>query len=100
MFGSVTPYLTGKIFDEAIPQADRETLFVFGVALVFSALATAAFKFVAGHRRPIRIQSRMQNSVQAAVWDRLLNLPVNFFRQVRRRRPGRSRRRHRRRSRS
>ena len=79
MFGSATPYFTGKIFDEAVPQADRETLFVFGVALMFSALATAAFKFVQGVTT-IRIQSRMQNSVQAAVWDRLLNLPVNFYR--------------------
>ena len=26
LFGSVTPYFTGKIFDEAMPQADRETL--------------------------------------------------------------------------
>jgi NHLM bacteriocin system ABC transporter ATP-binding protein len=79
LFGSATPYFTGKIFDEAVPQADRETLFVFGVALMFSALATAAFKFVQGVTT-IRIQSRMQNSVQAAVWDRLLNLPVNFYR--------------------
>ena len=79
MFGSATPYFTGKIFDEAVPQADRETLTVFCVALMFSALATAAFKFVQGVTT-IRIQSRMQNSVQAAVWDRLLNLPVNFYR--------------------
>ena len=79
MFGSATPYFTGKIFDEAVPQADRQTLFVFGVALMLSALATAAFKFVQGVTT-IRIQSRMQNSVQAAVWDRLLNLPVNFYR--------------------
>ena len=79
MFGSATPYFTGKIFDEAVPQADRETLTVFCVALMFSALATAAFKFVQGVTT-IRIQSRMQNSVQASVWDRLLNLPVNFYR--------------------
>jgi ATP-binding cassette subfamily C protein len=79
MFGSATPYFTGKIFDEAVPQADRETLWVYGAALMFSALATAAFKFVQGVTT-IRIQSRMQNSVQAAVWDRLLNLPVNFYR--------------------
>ena len=94
MFGSATPYFTGKIFDEAVPQADRETLFVFGVALMFSALATAAFKFVQGVTT-IRIQSRMQNSVQAAVWDRLLNLPVNFYRKFAAGDLSRSRQRHR-----
>src|SRR4030095_11479525 len=42
-------------------------------------LATGLFKFVQGVTT-IRIQSRMQGSVQAAVWDRLLNPPVNFYR--------------------
>lgn len=79
LFGSATPYFTGKIFDEAIPQADRETLWVYFAALMFAAFATAAFKFVQGVTT-IRIQSRMQGCVQAAVWDRLLNLPVNFYR--------------------
>ncbi|HEY8550559.1 MAG TPA: NHLP bacteriocin export ABC transporter permease/ATPase subunit [Vicinamibacterales bacterium] len=79
LFGSATPYLTGRLFDEAIPQADRETLLVYGGALFMAALATGLFKFVQGVTT-VRIQSRMQGSVQAAVWDRLLNLPVNFFR--------------------
>ncbi len=79
LFGSVTPYLTGKIFDEAIPRADRQTLWVFGGALFMAALATGVFKFVQGVTT-VRIQSRMQGGVQAAVWDRLLNLPANFFR--------------------
>jgi len=79
MFGSATPYFTGKIFDEAVPQADKPTLYVYGLALMFSALATGLFRFVQGVTT-IRIQSRMQGKVQAAVWDRLLNLPVNFYR--------------------
>jgi ATP-binding cassette subfamily C protein len=44
-----------------------------------AALATGAFKFVQGVTT-VRMQSRMQGAMQAAVWDRLLNLPVNFFR--------------------
>ena len=28
----------------------------------------------------VRVQARMAASIQAAVWDRILNLPVNFFR--------------------
>ncbi len=79
VFGSATPFLTGKLFDEAIPQADKETLVIYGAALLMAAFATGAFKFVQGVTT-VRIQSRMQGVVQSAVWDRLLNLPVNFFR--------------------
>jgi NHLM bacteriocin system ABC transporter ATP-binding protein len=79
MFGTVTPWITGRVFDSAIPQADRTGLVGFGVALFFSALATSAFRFTQGVAT-VRIQSRMAAMIQASVWDRILNLPVNFFR--------------------
>ena len=79
LFGTVTPMITGKIFDVAIPQADRNGLVLFGVALLGSALASSAFKFVQGVAT-IRVQRRMAAPIQSALWDRLLNLPVNFFR--------------------
>src|SRR5690606_22585917 len=44
-----------------------------------SALATSVFGFVQGIAT-IRLQRRMAAPIQAAVWDRILNLPVNFFR--------------------
>ena len=80
MFGTVTPYLTGQLFDQAIPQADRNMLVGFGVALVMSAAATALFKFVQGVTT-VRLQARMESVIQAAVWHRLLDLPTGFFRQ-------------------
>jgi len=79
MCGTVTPYFTGKIFDEAVPQADRSALIVYGLAMLGFAFAMAAFKFVQGVAT-LRIQTRMGSSIQAAVWDRIMNLPVNFFR--------------------
>jgi hypothetical protein len=36
MCGTVTPYFTGKIFDEAVPQADRSSLIVYGLAMLAS----------------------------------------------------------------
>jgi NHLM bacteriocin system ABC transporter ATP-binding protein len=80
MFGTVTPYLTGRIYDAAIPQADRGMLLGFGFALLGSAIASAIFKFVQGVAT-VRIQGKMEYTIQAALWDRLLNLPANFFRQ-------------------
>jgi NHLM bacteriocin system ABC transporter ATP-binding protein len=79
LFGTVTPMITGKIFDSAIPQADRATLFAFGLALIGSAIATSMFKLVQGVAS-MRVQSKMEYSLQAALWDRLLMLPTNFFR--------------------
>ncbi|MEX2271270.1 MAG: NHLP bacteriocin export ABC transporter permease/ATPase subunit [Vicinamibacterales bacterium] len=79
MFGMVTPYLTGQLFDTAIPQAERTMLWTFGVALLFSALASTLFKLTQGVA-VVRVQSRLESSIQAAVWDRILNLPVSFFR--------------------
>jgi ATP-binding cassette subfamily C protein len=80
MFGTVTPYLTGKLFDEAIPQSERGMLFGFGLALLLSAAATSIFKFAQGVAT-VRIQARMESPIQAGLWYRLLNLPTNFFRQ-------------------
>jgi NHLM bacteriocin system ABC transporter ATP-binding protein len=79
MFGTVTPYLTGQLFDVAIPQADQQALVVFGLALLGTAVATSIFKFVQGVAT-VRLQARMEGTIQAAVWDRLLNLPTTFFR--------------------
>jgi ATP-binding cassette subfamily C protein len=77
--GTLTPYLTGKVFDVAVPQADHYLLFGVGIALVASALSTSLFKLTQGIAT-IRLQTRMSSTIQAAVWDRMLNLPVNFFR--------------------
>ena len=79
LFGTVTPMITGRIFDSAIPQADRGTLFAFGLALMGTALATSMFKLVQGVAS-LRVQSKMEYSLQAAMWDCLLVLPTNFFR--------------------
>jgi ATP-binding cassette subfamily C protein len=78
-FGTVTPFLTGRLFDQVIPESDRALLAGFTVALFLSALAGALFKLTQGIAT-VRVQTRMESSIQAAVWDRLLDLPVTFFR--------------------
>jgi ATP-binding cassette subfamily C protein len=79
LLGTVTPYFTGQLFDTAIPQADRNALYVYTLALFATAVATSAFKFVQGIAT-VRVQAKMESAIQGAVWDRLLDLPVNFFR--------------------
>jgi NHLM bacteriocin system ABC transporter ATP-binding protein len=79
VLGTLAPYVTGQIFDSAIPQADRGLLFAFGLALFGAAIATAAFKLTQGIATQ-RIQGKMEHAIQSALWDRLLNAPANFFR--------------------
>jgi NHLM bacteriocin system ABC transporter ATP-binding protein len=78
VLGTATPYIVGQVFDGAIPQANRGTLLGFGLALLLSATASSAFRVTQGIAA-LRIQTRISSSVQAGIWDRLLDLPATFF---------------------
>jgi ATP-binding cassette subfamily C protein len=77
--GLLTPYVTGLLFDSVIPGAGRSQLAELAMILVGAGFATAMFE-VARAFTMLRIEGRMDSNVQAAVWDRLLRLPVPFFR--------------------
>ena len=79
IMGVLTPILTGEIFNTVIPGADRIQLSHLVIALVVCTIANGLFHLVRGYA-VLRIESRMDASVQSAVWDRLLNLPTTFFR--------------------
>ncbi len=79
LLGLLPPLITGKVFDTAIPQAERGLLVQFSLGLLLVALGQAAFK-VTQSISMLRVQGKMDYSVQAAVWDRLLELPSTFFR--------------------
>ncbi|HQR45821.1 MAG TPA: NHLP bacteriocin export ABC transporter permease/ATPase subunit [Thermoanaerobaculia bacterium] len=78
VLGSLTPYFTGRLFDTAIPQAQRGLLAQFCTALFLSAFTSAAFKLTQSIA-VMRIQGRMDYAIQSALWDRLLDLPSTFF---------------------
>lgn len=75
----VTPILTGIIFDTVIPGAQRSTLAEFTAFLVVAAVATAMFSLTRS-LATLRLEGKVDGVVQAAIWDRLLALPVPFFR--------------------
>ena len=79
-FGAVTPYLIGRMVDDAIPQADRSLLVQLGAAMFLTALANVAFK-ITQSISVVRIESRLDYVLASAIWDRLLDLPSGFFRQ-------------------
>ncbi len=75
----LVPVVTGVVFDRLIPSGEQTQLLVLGGALAASALAIALFQIVRSIVL-LRVEGRMDSSIQAAVWDRLLSLPADFFR--------------------
>jgi len=79
LLGLVTPIVTGWVFDWIIPGAERSQLLLVILALTVCALAGAVFQ-ITNSIAQLRLQTRMDSDVQAAIWDRLLDLPAPFFR--------------------
>ncbi len=75
----LVPILTGQVFGNVIPGADRGQLAQIALALIVAALASAAFQ-VTRSIAVLRLGGKLDGTVQSAVWDRLLALPVSFFR--------------------
>ncbi|MBC6430131.1 NHLP bacteriocin export ABC transporter permease/ATPase subunit [Nostoc sp. HG1] len=80
LLGMLTPHATAILIDNAIPDSDRGLLLQVGLGLLVAAFATALFRLAQGFAL-LRVETISDASTQAAVWDRLLNLPVSFFRQ-------------------
>ena len=73
------PYATGIVFDQLIPGAERAALGQMCLFLAVASLASSLLSLARGFA-VLRLQGKMDSHVQAAVWDRLLSLPVSFFR--------------------
>lgn len=79
IMGVVTPYATGIIFDTLIPGAARGQLLEVAAFLFMIAVAAALFTFARGFAA-LRLEGKLDAAIQSAAWDRLLSLPVSFFR--------------------
>lgn len=79
VLGLVMPLATGMLFETIIPGADRGQLVQMTLVLVAVALAGALFTVVRGVA-VVRLETRTAGAIQAAVWDRLVALPLPFFR--------------------
>lgn len=80
VLGLAIPLATGLVFDSLIPGSERGQLLLLVLALAVAAAAGALFQFVQGIAF-LRLETRMDSTLEAGVWDRLLNLPAPFFRQ-------------------
>ncbi len=79
VMGLLTPIIVTWVFNKIVPAAEQSQLLVVVLALLSASIAAALFHFARGVA-VLRLQTIMDGSVQAAIWDRLLNLPATFFR--------------------
>ena len=79
LLGMVPPVATGIVFDSLIPGAQRSQLLQMTLILAVCAVSVSMFQVVRSVAL-LRIEGKMGNAIQCAVWDRLLALPMSFFR--------------------
>ncbi len=75
----LTPITTGIIFDSIIPEADRSGLLFIGAILLAVAIARGLFE-ITSSIATIRLSGKADYALQSGIMDRLLSLPVSFFR--------------------
>lgn len=80
LLGTAIPFATGIIFDQVIPEGDKGALLQIGLIICASALAGMLFQLTRSLASQ-RMEGKIDGVLQGAVWDRLLSLPVPFFKQ-------------------
>lgn len=78
MLALFTPFATGLLVDKVIPNGRSDELLQLTILLITAALGVAAFE-LARSLALLRLEGRLGNASEAAVIDRLFNLPAPFF---------------------
>jgi NHLM bacteriocin system ABC transporter ATP-binding protein len=77
--GLVVPLASARVMDHIIPSAQPRLLVQMGLALLVVSITMALFSLVRS-LMVLRIQDKMDMTIQAAVWDRVLRMPASFTR--------------------
>lgn len=78
LIGLLLPYMNQKIFDEYIPMGDQSTLIQMSMLLLTFTVGNLLFTVIK-NLAIFRSTNACEYEVQAAVFDRLYNLPSSFF---------------------
>ncbi|WP_374196141.1 NHLP bacteriocin export ABC transporter permease/ATPase subunit [Streptomyces sp. TS71-3] len=78
--GALVPIATGKVLGDFVPNAERGLIVQVCLAVIVSSLVSAAFTLLQSLTL-LRVEGRIEGTLQPAVWDRLLRLPTRFFTQ-------------------
>lgn len=75
----LVPWVSAMVFDDVIPRLDHVQLTVLMLVLLSGAFSLTTFQLIRSFLM-IRIETRLDFALQSAIWDRLLSLPIPFFR--------------------
>ncbi|MFJ6048810.1 NHLP bacteriocin export ABC transporter permease/ATPase subunit [Streptomyces sp. NPDC092307] len=78
VLGALVPVATGQVLGRYVPQGETGLIVRTGVALVATAVVSAVFMLLQ-NTSLLRMEGRVEATLQPAVWDRLLRLPATFF---------------------
>ncbi|MFJ1807264.1 MULTISPECIES: NHLP bacteriocin export ABC transporter permease/ATPase subunit [unclassified Streptomyces] len=76
--GALVPIATGKVLGEYVPKAQQGLIVQVCLAVMISSVVAAAFMLLQ-NLTMLRMEGRIEATLQPAVWDRLLRLPTKFF---------------------
>ncbi|MEV8592668.1 NHLP bacteriocin export ABC transporter permease/ATPase subunit [Streptomyces sp. NPDC052012] len=76
--GALVPIATGKVLGEFVPKAQTELIVQVCLAVILSSVVAAVFMLLQ-NLTLLRLEGRVEATLQPAVWDRLLRLPTKFF---------------------
>ncbi|MFD7257924.1 NHLP bacteriocin export ABC transporter permease/ATPase subunit [Streptomyces sp. NPDC059874] len=76
--GALVPMATGQVLGRYVPRAENDLIVQTALALIATAVVSAAFMLLQ-NTSILRMEGRIEATLQPAVWDRLLRLPTKFF---------------------
>lgn len=76
--GALVPIATGQVLGGFVPRAEKSPIVQIALALIVSSIVAASFLLVQ-NLTLLRLEGRLESTLQPAVWDRLLRLPTTFF---------------------
>lgn len=76
--GALVPLATGQVLGVYVPRARTDLIAQVSLAIVISGVVAAAFSLLQ-NLTLLRMEGRVESTLQPAVWDRLLRLPTRFF---------------------
>ncbi|MEU4082160.1 NHLP bacteriocin export ABC transporter permease/ATPase subunit [Streptomyces venezuelae] len=76
--GALVPIATGKVLGEYVPRGENGLIVQTALAIVATSVVSAAFMLLQ-NISILRMEGRIEATLQPAVWDRLLRLPTTFF---------------------
>ncbi|MEU7134265.1 NHLP bacteriocin export ABC transporter permease/ATPase subunit [Streptomyces sp. NPDC046261] len=76
--GALVPIATGRVLGSYVPAAENGLIVQTCLALIATSVVSAAFMLLQ-NLSLLRMEGRIEATLQPAVWDRLLRLPTTFF---------------------